>query len=86
MVPSFAVIVAWPATGKVAAPLEAVMFATPELLDVHVTVPLAPLAVNVWFEPAWKTTAGKFPTIWVGQGVMVRPVGTLAVAVPTAPL
>ena len=40
-------IVAVPAAGNVAAPVDELMLTKDELLEVHVTVPVAPLAVKV---------------------------------------
>jgi hypothetical protein len=90
LVPSLGVafIVAVPVVGpKFATPLLAEgKVTTPGVSDVHVTATLVPLAVNVVLEPAWKRTCGKFPTTCSGQGVIVRPEVTLAVAVPITPL
>jgi len=59
VVPAVAVIVAVPALGKVAVPLEEdAKLTNEELSDFHVTAPLAPLAVKVALLPTLKTTSG----------------------------
>ena len=86
VVPAVAVIVAVPAARKVAVP-PVVMFTTEELSEVQVTGGVAPLAVKVTAAcPTLKTTSGKVPTTCCGQGLMVNPVVTVAVAVPLTPL
>jgi hypothetical protein len=87
---SVAVMVAVPAIGKVAALLPDEAKLTEELLEVQVaelvtSVPFE-VAVKVWLLPTWKVTLATVPTVVVGQGLMVIPVGTVAVAVPVTPL
>jgi hypothetical protein len=87
-----AVIVAVPAPGNVAVPLEdEAKFTTLGLLEVQVAwlVTSEPLevAVKAWaLLPTLKVTFATVPTAVVGQGLMVMPVGTVAVAVPVTPL
>jgi hypothetical protein len=87
-----AVIVAVPAPGKVAVLLDGdAKFTTAELLEVQVAwlVTSEPLevAVKAWaLLPTLKVAATTVPTAVVGQGLMVMPVGTVAVAVPVTPL
>lgn len=80
-----AVMVAVPAARKLAVP-DDVMFTTEALLELQVGTVVAPLALKVALPPTWYTTSGKFPTTCSGQGVMVSPVVTVAVAVPLTPL
>lgn len=85
-------IVAGPAAGKVAVLFEGdAKFTKLGLLEVQVAwfVTSAPpeVAVKAWaVAPTWKTILATVPTAVVGQGVMVIPVGTVAVAVPVTPL
>ncbi len=86
-----AVIVAVPAPGNVAVLLdEDAKFTTLELLEVQVAwlVTSEPLKVAVnacAVLPTLKMTLAIVPTAVVGHGVMVIPVGTVAVAVPVTP-
>jgi hypothetical protein len=86
-----AVIVAVPAPGNVAVLLDDdAKFTTAELLEVQVdvlvtSVPLK-VAVNAWAVlPTLKVIFATVPTAVVGHGLMVMPVGTVAVAVPVTP-
>jgi hypothetical protein len=87
-----AVIVAVPALGKVAVLLDGeAKFTIPELLEVQVawlvTSEPPEVAVKAWAVlPTWKIIFATVPTAVVGQGLMVMPVGTVAVAVPVTPL
>ena len=87
-----AVIVAVPAEGKVAVLLdEDAKFTLAELLEVQlaelVTSEPPEVAVNAWAVlPTWKIIFAMVPTAVVGHGLIVNPVGTVAVAVPVTPL
>jgi hypothetical protein len=86
-----AVIVAVPAVGNVAALLDGdAKFTKEELLEVQVawlvTSEPPEVAVKVWLPPTLNTTFVRVPDAVSGQGLMVRPVATVAVAVPLTPL